>query len=228
MRKGFFILLSILFANLYLQGQQLNSQNASIKGNNSSIGQSNSASIKIDRAKVWVNGKQVSEKSLPESLRSLDPSIYYEASVIGIEELTFNLNEKVFLLKNGMLTEISNGISNQSSQASMDKAAAENYYSQLKRESPGLFYGLSREGVLLERIRSLLLDYSTANGKQRDKIKTEIRMVLSQLFDINERNKAMEIEELEEMIKVAKEELEYRKSHKSDIIDQSLENLLRE
>ena len=108
------------------------------------------------------------------------------------------------------------------------KSATEAYYSQLKRESPNLFYGLSREGALLEEIRTLLIDYSVAQGKQREKIKEEIRLVLGQLYDINERNKEMEIEELEDMIQAAKAEVQYRKAHKSDIIDNSLNNLLKE
>ena len=72
------------------------------------------------------------------------------------------------------------------------------------------------------------MEYSLATGKQRDKIKEEIRLVLGQLYDINERNKELEIEELEDMIEAAKKEVQYRKTHKSDIISNSLDNLLRE
>jgi hypothetical protein len=77
-------------------------------------------------------------------------------------------------------------------------------------------------------VRSLLMEYSLATGKQRDKIKEEIRLVLGQLYDINERNKELEIEELEDMIDAAKNEVQYRKTHKSEIISNSLDNLLRE
>jgi hypothetical protein len=51
---------------------------------------------------------------------------------------------------------------------------------------------------------------------------------LGQLYDINERNKELEIEELEDMIDAAKKEVQYRKTHKSEIIGRSLENLLKE
>ncbi|HEX2899106.1 MAG TPA: hypothetical protein VHS96_05225 [Bacteroidia bacterium] len=183
--------------------------------------------LRIDEGKVYLNDRSLPTAELPSSLQNIDPNIYYETNVAGVTEFTFNLGNRFYLVQNGKLTEVvGEGQSDATSYNS--KTATEAYYSQLKRESPGLFYGLSREGALLEQIRSLLIDYSVAQGKQRDKIKEEIRLVLGQLYDINERNKELEIAELEDMIQAAKEEVQYRKAHKSDIIDNSLNNLLKE
>ena len=160
-------------------------------------------------------------------MQRIDPDIYYETSVAGVDAFTFNLGDRYYQVQSGKLTEVAG--EGQSDELTYDrKTATEAYYSQLKREAPSLFYGLSREGVLLEQVRSLLMEYSVAQGKQRDKIREEIRLVLGQLYDINERNKELEIAELEEMIQAAKEEVQYRKAHKSEIIDNSLNNLLKE
>ncbi len=183
--------------------------------------------LRVDQGRVFLNDRALTNAELPTSLQNISQDIYYETNVAGVNEFTFNLGNRYYLVQNGKLTEIATeGQGNDSRYDS--KTATEAYYSQLKREAPGLFYGLSREGALLEQVRALLIDYSVAQGKQRDKIKEEIRLVLGQLYDINERNKELEIEELEDMIKAAKAEVQYRKAHKSDIIDNSLENLLRE
>lgn len=225
--KNIVFILLLLSVTAFTVKAQVDKYNTSLsKADNSS--RTLTTSLKIYRSQIWVNGNLVPEKELPKSLRSLDPSIFYEASVIGMEELAFNLGEKVFLIRDGKLMEPTPNNASETNQASIDKSAQESYYSQLKRESPGLFYGISREGVLLERVRTLLMEYAVAKDKQREKIKAEIRLVLGQLFEITERNKAMEIKELEEMIKVAKQELEYRKAHKSEIINNSLDNLIRE
>lgn len=183
--------------------------------------------FKIDAGRVFLNGRLIPSQNLPSSLQKVDPDIYYETTVAGVTEFTFNLGERDYLVANGNVTELSG--EGQSDQLTAgNKTATEAYYSQLKRESPGLFYGLGREGILLEEVRSLLMDYSVAQGTQREKVKEDIRLVLGQLYDINQRNKEMEIEELEDMIQAAKEEVQYRKAHKSEIIDNSLKNLLRE
>ncbi len=190
--------------------------------------QKNSTTLRIDQGKVWINGKSVPVEELPASLKVIDPYIYYESTVAGVSEFTFNLGDHYFLLQNGKLSEIEITDPSQTNGGYDSKAATEAYYSQLKRDSPSLFYGLSREGILLEQVRSLLMEYGVAGGKQRDKLKEEIRLVLGQLYDINERNKELEIEELEDMIDAAKKEVQYRKTHKSEIIGRSLENLLKE
>jgi hypothetical protein len=181
--------------------------------------------LRIDAGKVWIDGKTIPTDKLPASLQDIDPSIYYESTVGGVTEYTFNLGDHFYLVQNGALTEIDAEAVEPVGYDS--KTATEAYYSQLKRESPGLFYGLSREGVLLEQVRTLLIDYSRARSKDKPTIKEEIRLVLGQLYDINERNKELEIAELEDMIEAAKKEVQYRKEHKGEIIDQSLDNLLK-
>lgn len=184
-------------------------------------------SLRIDQGKVWLNGKQLPAAELPPSLQKLDKAIYYEAKVSGVSEFTFNIGEQQYLVQADKISEVQVAEGDLSPYAYDSKQATEAYYSQLKRESPNLFYGLSREGVLLEQVRQLLHDYERAKSKDKPGIRTELRKVLSQLYDINERNKELEIAELEAMIEAAKQEVEYRKAHKAEIIERSLEELLR-
>lgn len=224
MKRLLFSLLLLTACNLLWSQAALNAKEL-VK--ESSQSNSRLTQFRIDRGKVFLNGKQVASQNLPSSLQKIDPDIYYETTVAGVSEFTFNLGDRDYLVANGTLTELS-GEGQSDQMSASNKTATEAYYSQLKRESPGLFYGLGREGILLEEVRSLLMEYSVSQGAQREKIKEEIRLVLGQLYDINQRNKEMEIQELEDMIQAAKEEVQYRKAHKSDIIDNSLKNLLRE
>jgi hypothetical protein len=224
MMRRFWIILLLLSACSALWSQAAIDRKVDYQESPRAI--SNITKLRIDQGKVYINGKNILPASLPASLQRISPDIYYETTVAGVEAFSFNLGERNYMVQDGKLTEIAS--EGQSSIPTTNRRATEAYYSQLKREAPSLFYGLSREGVLLEQIRSLLMEYSVAQGKQRDKIKEEIRLVLGQLYDINERNKEMEIEELEDMIQAAKEEVQYRKAHKSEIIDNSLNNLLKE
>lgn len=224
MKRLLFSLLLVTACNLIWSQAALDTREL-VKESSHSI--SRLTQFRIDRGKVFLNGKQISSQSLPSSLQKIDPDIYYETTVSGVSEFTFNLGDRDYLVGNGSITELT-GEGQSDQLTASNKTATEAYYSQLKRESPGLFYGLGREGILLEEVRSLLMEYSVSQGAQRDKIREEIRLVLGQLYDINQRNKEMEIQELEDMIQAAKEEVQYRKAHKSEIIDNSLKNLLRE
>lgn len=183
--------------------------------------------LRIDRGKVWVNGNLIPSENLPPSLRNIDSDIYYESTIAGVNEFTFNLGDDFYLVQDGKLQELPAELPGGAVVADNSRGATEAYYSQLKRESPGLFYGLSREGMLVEQVRGLIVDYHAASGKKRDAIREDIRSLLTQLYDINERNKELEIEELEDMIKAAKLEVQFRKENKAEIIDNSLDILLK-
>jgi hypothetical protein len=226
MRRLCLILLLLTAGSALWSQQAIEHKKASYPSENSRSA-ADITRLRIDQGKVFLNDKNIAPAALPASLQRISPDIYYETQVAGVDAFTFNLGDRFYQVQNGKLTEVES--EGQGPDPSYDrKGATEAYYSQLKRESPSLFYGLSREGVLLEQVRSLLMEYSVSQGKQKEKIREEIRLVLGQLYDINQRNKELEIAELEDMIEAAKEEVQYRKAHKSEIIENSLNNLLKE
>lgn len=191
-------------------------------------------SFRIENGKFWINGNLVPAKELPKSLQEIDKSIFYQAAVTGMDELGFSLGGADYTVRDNKISEVAHPQQRQltfqpevSNTSSNTNRAAEDYYSQIKRESPGLFYSLNYEGALYEQARNLVASYQTAKGKQRDQIRDELRVILSQLFDINEHNRELEIKQLQQMIESAKEEVQYRKANKAEILDNTLDGILR-
>lgn len=186
-------------------------------------------SMRIENGKVWVNDRLVPPQELPKSLRNIHPSLYYETAGQGITEVAFNLGEYEYLLRDGRIMETEKRTTSKSAEPAgyADIEAKKSYYSQLKKDSPGLFYSLSREAALVEQVRSLLLEYDMAPADRKGKVSAEIRLLLDQLFDINEHNQIMEIEQLEKMLDAAKSEVKFRQKNKSKIVDQMATDLLK-
>ncbi|MEM0996535.1 MAG: hypothetical protein AAGN35_05635 [Bacteroidota bacterium] len=186
-------------------------------------------SMRIQEGKIWVNDKLIPKKELPKSLRELDKAIYYETAVFGVQDVAFNLGEYNYLLRDGKIVELERPKMPKSNTNSgyADLEAKKAYYSQLKKDAPGLFYSLSREAALVEQVRSLLIEYEVAPEKQKAKLKAEMRLLLDQLFDINEHNQKMEITELEQMLDAAKQEVKFRQDNKGKIVTKMLDDLLR-
>jgi hypothetical protein len=186
-------------------------------------------SLRIENGKVWINDKLVPAQELPKSLRNIHPGLYYETAGQGISEIAFSLGESEYLMRDGRIMELEPRNTSKSAENSTGYADIEDkrsYYSQLKKDSPGLFYSLSREAALVEQVRSLLLEYEMAPADRRPKVRAEIRLLLDQLFDINEHNQKQEIQQLEQMLDAAKDEVEFRKKNKTRIVDQMANDLL--
>lgn len=193
---------------------------------NATISQIN---LRIEEGKVWVNGNLIPKKELPKSLRDIDPQIQYKSAVFGIGEIAFTLAGNEYLVKADRILELpSRTESFTPAKDRPSKDAMEEYYSNMKRESPNLFYSLSREATLTEQARNLIYEYQMSKGKERNKIRGELKVVLAQLFEINEHNRQKEIIELQQMIDAAQKEIEYRKSNKTLIIDNTVKELIGE
>ena len=183
--------------------------------------------MRIENSKIWVNGVLIPEKDLPKSLRNLSPDVFYQTAVFGIQGIAFTIGANDYLLRDGKISVLKRPKENRKTSNYVDLKAKEDYYSQLKRESPGLFYSLSREGALIEQVRGLIYQYQTSEGKQQKKIREEIRLLFGQLFDINEHNQELEIKQLEQMLDAARKEVEFRKENKEKIISKTLNDLVR-
>ena len=186
-------------------------------------------SLRIEEGKVWVNGNLVPRKELPKGLRDIDPNIHYKSAAFGVGEISFNLAGTDYLVKDDQIRELPSRTTDLvpvKDRPSTD--AMEEYYSNLKRESPNLFYSLSREAALTERARNLVYEYQLTKGKERAKVKDELRVVLGQLFEINEHNRQKEIIELQQMIDAAQKEIQYRKANQDLIIENTMKELIGE
>lgn len=226
----FFIL---LLASVALAAGNAHTQNPDIrKISTEEPGYSNNASqlsLRIEGGKVWINGNLMPKKDLPAGLRELDPNFYYQTAAFGIREIAFNLQGKDYLVKADKVVELpARPTAKEKGYDKGQQAAMEEYYSNLKREAPNLFYSMNREAMLTEQARGLLYQYQFAKDEDAASIRKELRSVLEQLFEINERNRELEILELQEMIDVARKEVQIRRENKSLIIDNTLKGLIGE
>lgn len=230
MANRFFILLIALAALMAGSVKAQNPDIRKISNGGDNVYQSNveQLSLRIEGGKVWVNGNLVPKKELPKGLRELDPNFYYTTAVFGIREISFNLQGKDYLVKADKIVELPPRSTKEvNPAANMDsQAAMEEYYSNLKRETPSLFYSMTREAVLTEQARNLVYQYQFAKGDQLKDIRKQLSGILEQLFEINERNRELEILELQQMIDIARKEVEMRRQNKSLIIDNTMEELL--
>lgn len=205
------------------QIRQISSENQ-VYGNKSS-----QLNLRIEEGKVWVNGNLLSKKNLPKSLRQIDERIFYQSVVFGLGEIAFSIQGREYLVKDNKVIELpsrSAVTANSTSMGKSQQAAMEDYYSNMKKEAPALFYSLAREAALAEQCRNLLIEFQTAPPREQKQIRKDLRTILDQLFDINEHNQQMEIKELQQMIDAAEQEVQLRKENKDAIIENTLEDLL--
>ena len=50
-----------------------------------------SISVRIEDGKVWVNGNLVPRKDLPKSLKQVNPAVFYQAAIFGVNDISFQL-----------------------------------------------------------------------------------------------------------------------------------------
>lgn len=234
MRLRFHFTLILFVLTVSLASAQ--SQNPPSRANsiNSNIQQAqtsraiSSLTFRIEGGKFWINGNLIPEQNLPKSLHDIDQNLFYQTSVFGIDEITFSLRGRDYLVKVDRVVELPKEMDPQPvPDQRKEQETVQGYYSDIKRESPTLFQSMNREGMLYEQAQRLIWQYQKAKAKDKPAIKEELRVVLGQIFDLNERNRELEIRELEQMIESAKREVSYRKSSKQSIVNNALEDLLK-
>lgn len=82
-------------------------------------------------------------------------------------------------------------------------------------------------GIALEfETRELAFKYNKANSSERDKIKSEIKSKLNELFDIRTKIQELRVKKLETRIKDLKQDIEKRKQNKTKIVEDRLNDLI--
>jgi hypothetical protein len=100
---------------------------------------------------------------------------------------------------------------------------------ELKEEDPEAFQDLMKRRRLERKVWELVEKYKRTRKEQKKKeIKDELRTVLSELFDLREKDRERQIEELEEELKRLKDLLARRRKKKELIVENHLKDLLGE
>jgi hypothetical protein len=182
-------------------------------------------SLRIEQGKVWVNGNLTQKSELPARLQEINGEYRFQASMYGVSELQFSFMGGDYLLKNGKIVELPAPQSQQALSAEANTLTKQDYYSNLKQESPTLFLQINREALLTEKYMGLLMDYETAPRELRAGIEEEIRLVLGELFDLSLANMELELRELEQEVEIIRDNIASRKANRSRIISDKLEEV---
>jgi hypothetical protein len=75
---------------------------------------------------------------------------------------------------------------------------------------------------------SLALDYKDTDGNKKQSVKKELQKVLSELFELREKDRKEDVARLEKELQELKESLQIRANKKNEIIERRIEDLLGE
>lgn len=183
-------------------------------------------SIRIENAKIWINGNLIPKSNLPAKLQNISSSYVFQATLFGGNEFKFSLMGSDFLVKHGKIVEITppkqpaqQGAGNTGTLSRAD------YYGSMKTQKPKLFSSQVLEAELHQQAIQLSLDYQMADAAQKKKIEVEMKTVLDQLFEINVTNELNELSQMEEEIATLRKEVEFRKLNKQQVINNRLKEL---
>lgn len=182
-------------------------------------------SLRIEQGKVWINGNLAQSSELPEKLQNVNGDFRFQASMYGVNELQFSFMGSDYLLKNGRIVELPDQMAQPTLTYDANTLTKQDYYNNLKQESPNLFLQINREALLTEKYMTLLMDYESAPKNLRPAIEEEIRLVLGELFDISIANMEMELRELEQEVDIIRDNIASRKANRSKIITDKLEEV---
>lgn len=180
-------------------------------------------SVRVDAGKLWINGNLVPHQELPLSLNHQARQVEFYATFQGIRSVELLLNGKNYLIQPGRVSDISR-ISN--SQQNPNRNTDQHYLEKLRQESPETFKALSLEAELNQKSLQLSREYiTTPDPRRKAEIRTELRRILDELFDLNVRNQNEELEYLQAQIEIQKEELKIKQSEKARLVAKNLSEL---
>lgn len=191
-----------------------------------------SQSLRIEEGNVWLNGNLVPHEELPAGLQEMSPTYRLQLSFQGGEELEVTLLGQDYLIRNGRIAAIERPlpaldaplIEGNDNTAEMQSA----YYGNLRESAPVLFQRMATEAELFEDCMRIILDYETADEATRQRLRMQLRSNLDAQFDMSIANMELEVQQLELEIQQIRRDIEYRKSHKNQIIEKRLEEMTGE
>lgn len=99
----------------------------------------------------------------------------------------------------------------------------------VKRNDPEQYQLVLQETKMDQQSHNLAEQYrQTKNSEELNRLRAELRTLLGQLFDVRERNKQMEIQNLEKELNRLRNTMTERRKNKNQIVTLRLEELLEE
>jgi len=177
--------------------------------------------LRLDHGKVWINGNLIQHQDLPASLRGRITNRDIYASFNGISSVELVFEGKNYLVKPGRICDISKIYESSSSGDSDDK-----YMERLSKAAPETFQALTREAELNKKCLNLSREYfKVAEPRRKAELKSELRLTLEQLFDLNVENQTKELAFMEQQINIRKEELKLKQAARNKYIARNLTEL---
>jgi len=105
----------------------------------------------------------------------------------------------------------------------------ESYLSEVRDSNQFLYQELMRERDMEARTHELAMGIRKAEkDAEREKLTSELRNVLTEIFELKQANRQHEIEQLSKQLTELKSRLDERESLKADIIDSRIKDLLEQ
>lgn len=180
-------------------------------------------SVRVESGKMWVNGNLIPGTELPPSLGKSSTHLDFYATFQGIRSVELQVEGKNFLIQPGRVSDISRiSAGHHNSHRHPDQQ----YLERLQEESPETFRSLAAEADLNKKSLQLSREFiTTADPRRKAELRTELRRVLDQLFDLNVQNQQEELDFLEEQIQIRREELKIKQGDKARLVAKNLSEL---
>lgn len=180
-------------------------------------------SVRVESGKMWVNGNLIPGNELPPFLGRSSAQLDFYATFQGIRSVELQVEGKNFLIQPGRVSDISRiSAGHHNSHRHPDQQ----YLERLQEESPETFRSLAAEADLNKRSLQLSREFiTTADPRRKAELRTELRRVLDQLFDLNVQNQEEELDFLEEQIQIRREELKIKQGDKARLVAKNLSEL---
>lgn len=173
--------------------------------------------LKIFDGKIWINGNLMPKSSLPYSLHKLPKNYQVDASFFGLNEFVFYIAGKEYCLKGDKIIE------NKNLENYTRKDKLGEYFYQLKKKSPELYYSKETEKKLEIFITQKRQQYyQTSLLSKKSAIKSEIKTALELLFDIQINNQQKEINLLKAQLDYLEDQVQKSKKNRDKIIAKNL------
>lgn len=182
-------------------------------------------SVRLESGKLWVNGNLIPGNELPPALGRNSTHLDFYATFQGIRSVELQVDGKNYLIQPGRISDISR-LSVGHAPSASSRHPDQQYLEKLQEESPETFRSLAAEADLNKKSLQLSREFiTTADPRRKAELRTELRRVLDQLFDLNVQNQQEELDFLEEQIQIRREELKIKQGNKARLVAKNLSEL---
>jgi len=99
-------------------------------------------------------------------------------------------------------------------------------WERLQRADPEMFRLLRTDEELEEQTHRLAMEYRRAPDPEKERIRKELEALVAKHFEVRQERRLLELRRLEEELRRLREAIERRQSHREEIIQHRLRELL--